>query len=279
MSKTLTLTESELIKLIEDTAREHLLEREKKADPNFDTKVRKVSRRYGKLFERYSKSSNDVKFNAWKDETLKLKHQGYSDNILGEALTVHTSLLTEIELVAGGGSWIREGIWKWILGFMGITDPKLQSAIAIPLGNVGFFDLPKLLNCDYLVGVLSEGVIEYLMDVGVKMVMPDAGMMTNGIRNVVAKTIEGTEMKENVEEQLRQMVCGKLSDKKTQVNNLMSDKKKEDKKTSTGEDDWRKKAFQGFVDKMGGDKSSSDASGSKKWYDDIVSSVMAGISK
>ena len=196
---------------------------------------------------------------------------------LGEALTIHTNLLTEVELVAGGGSWIREGVWKWILGFMGITDPKLQAAIAIPLGNVGFFDLPKLLNCDFLVGVLSEGVIEYLMDVGVKMVMPDAGMMTNGIRNVVAKTIEGTEMKENVEEQLRQMVCGKLGEKKSKVDDLMKDKKKEDTKTKKGGDDWRSKAM-GFV-KDGLGKSSDSKGGSKEWYDDIVQSVMAGLTK
>ena len=43
MSNKLTLTESELIKLIEDTAREHLLEREKKSDPNFDSKVRIIA--------------------------------------------------------------------------------------------------------------------------------------------------------------------------------------------------------------------------------------------
>ena len=115
MGNTLRLTETELIKLIEDTAREHLIETERKNDPNFDTKVRNVSRRYGKIFEKYSKSSNDVKFEAWKDETIKLKKKGYSDNVLGEALTKHTSLLTEIEIVAGGGSFIREGIWKrWI---------------------------------------------------------------------------------------------------------------------------------------------------------------------
>ena len=101
-------------------------------------------------------------------------------------------------------------------------------------------------------------------------------MMTNGIRNVVAKTIEGTEMKENVEEQLRQMVCGKLADKKTQVNNVMNDKKKEEKKTKSG-DDWRSKAM-GFVkDELG--KSSDNKGGSKQWYDDIVQSVMAGLTK
>ena len=278
MSKTLTLTESELIKLIEDTAREHLLEREKKEDPNFDSKVRKVSRRYGKLFEKYSKSSNDVKFEAWKDETIKLKNQGYSDNVLGEALTIHSTLLTEIELVSGGGSWIREGIWKWILSFLGIKDPKLQAAIAIPLGNIGFFDLPKLLNCDFLVGTLSEGVMEYLLDIGIQGIVPgEPGKMTNAIRNVVAKTIEGTEMKENIEAQLRDMVCGKLSQKKSQVNDLMNDKKKEEKKTKSG-DDWRSRAM-GFVkDELGG-KTSDSKGGSKQWYDDIVQSVMAGLTK
>ena len=115
------------------------------------------------------------------------------------------------------------------------------------------------------------------MDVGVKMVMPDAGMMTNGIRNVVAKTIEGTEMKENVEEQLRQMVCGKLGEKKSKVDDLMKDKKKEDTKTKKGGDDWRSKAM-GFV-KDGLGKSSDSKGGSKEWYDDIVQSVMAGLTK
>ena len=279
MSKTLTLTETELIKLIEDTAREHLLEREKKTDKNFDTKVRKVARRYGKLFEKFSKSSDAIKFNAWKNETINLKNQGYSDNILGEALTIHTSLLTEIELVSGGGSWIREGIWKWILGFMGIKDPALQKAIAIPLGNVGFFDLPKLLNCDYLVGVLSEGVIEYLLDVGVTMVVPgEPGMMTNGIRNVVAKTIEGTEMKQNIETQLRQMVCGKLGEKKAKVEDVMSDEKTKTKTKTKKGDDWRSKAM-GFVKDELTKGNQNKTGGSKEWYDDIVQSVMAGITK
>ena len=283
MSNTLRLTETELIKLIEDTAREHLVEAERKNDPNFEIKVRNVSRRYGKLFEKYSKSSNDVKFEAWKNETIKLKKKGYSDNVLGEALTKHTSLLTEIEIVSGGGSWIREGVWKWILGFMGINDPKLQKAIAIPLGNVGFFDLPKLMNCDFLVGVLSEGVVEYLLDVGVTMIVPgEPGMMTNGIRNVVAKTIEGTEMKQNIEDQIRGMVCGKLAGKKEEVSDLMSDKKKEDKEKETKagyKDDWRSKAM-GFVkDELGKSSEGGSEGGSKQWYDDIVQSVMAGMTK
>ena len=101
--------------------------------------------------------------------------------------------------------------------------------------------------------------------------------MTNAIRNVVAKTIEGTEMKENIEAQLRDMVCGKLSQKKSQVNDLMNDKKKEEKKTKSG-DDWRSKAM-GFVkDELGG-KTSDSKGGSKQWYDDIVQSVMAGLTK
>jgi len=52
-------------------------------------------------------------------------------------------------------------------------------------------------------------------------------------------------MKQNIETQLREMVCGKLGQKKSQVSDLMNDKKQSDKKTKTGED-WRSKAM-GFV--------------------------------
>ena len=162
---------------------------------------------------------------------------------------------------------------------MGIKDPALQKAIAIPLGNVGFFDLPKLLNCDYLVGVLSEGVIEYLLDVGVTMVVPgEPGMMTNGIRNVVAKTIEGTEMKQNIETQLRQMVCGKLGEKKAKVEDVMNDEKTKNKTKTKKGDDWRSKAM-GFVKDELSKGNQNKSGGSKEWYDDIVQSVMAGIAK
>ncbi len=74
------------------------------------------------------------------------------------------------------------------------------------------------------------------------------------------------------------MVCGKLGEKKSQVSDLMSDKKQSDKKTKTGED-WRSKAM-GFVkDELGKPSQGSSQGGSKQWYDDIVQSVMAGITK
>ena len=85
MKKRIELTEGELIKLIEDTAREYIIEREKSVDKSFDYKVDKVTRRYGKLFERYENATPEEKFEAFKNETISLLEHGYSDIILGEA--------------------------------------------------------------------------------------------------------------------------------------------------------------------------------------------------
>ena len=49
MSKTIKLTESELIQLIEDTARKQILLNAKSKDRNFDNKISKVTKRFTKV--------------------------------------------------------------------------------------------------------------------------------------------------------------------------------------------------------------------------------------
>ena len=52
MSKTIKLTESELIQLIEDTARKQILLNAKSKDMNFDNKISKVTKRFTKVLSR-----------------------------------------------------------------------------------------------------------------------------------------------------------------------------------------------------------------------------------
>jgi len=259
MKQRIELTESELIRLIESTARECILEREKSVDKGFDYKVDKVTRRYGKLFERFENATQEEKFEAFKNETISLLEHGYSDIILGEALNNHTSLLTEIELGTGSFSWIREGIWGWVLGFLGIDKGPLRQALVISLGNVPFTDIPKLFKCDYLVSVLSEGVKEYLLYKVTDMFQQgEPGKMMNLVRNVVGDTVQSTEMNKRIEKYLKETVCGALGGKKEQVNKLFNDeeKNKEEK----------------FTPPSGGDKPEGGS-----WYDDLVSQVMSSI--
>lgn len=259
MKKKLELTESELIKLIEDTAREYIIDKEKSLDKSFNYKVDKVTKRYGKLFEKYSNASTEQKFIAFKNETTSLLEHGYSDIILGEALVNHTSLLTEIELGAGAFSWIREGIWGWLLGFLGIAEGPLRKALVISLGNVPFVDIPKLFKCDYLVSVLSEGVKEYLLYKATDMFQEgQPGKMMNLLRNVIGDTIQSTDMNQKIEKYLKETVCGALSGKKSKVSNLFKDEEKSKPTGFTPPGEEPKKGT---------------------WYDDLVAQVMDSIKK
>lgn len=260
MKQRIELTESELIKLIESTARECIIEREKSIDKGFDYKVNKVTKRYGKLFEKYDNASKEEKFEAFKNETVRLLEHGYTDIILGEALTKHTSLLSEgIELGTGSFSWIREGLWGWVLGFLGVGEGPLRKALVISLGNVPFTDIPKLFKCDYLISVLSEGVKEFMLYKVTDMFQEgEPGKMMGLVRNIVGDTVQSTEMNKRIEKYLKETVCGALGGKKDQVSKLFSDDKKE------------KEEFK--------PPSGSDPKGGS-WYDDLVQQVMSSITK
>ena len=79
MGKTIKLTESEIIQLIEDTARKQILLNAKSKDMNFDNKISKVTKRFTKVLNRLPESTaNEKLLEAIRKETINLREAGYS---------------------------------------------------------------------------------------------------------------------------------------------------------------------------------------------------------
>ena len=156
----------------------------------------------------------------------------------------------------------------------------MKIALSATLGNVPFWDIPKLLKCDYLVGVLTSGMVDFLGDevgrfIGGAEEGEQTGQMNRFIRNIFAETMETTAMKQKIDAYLRDMVCGALSGKKEKVEKLMGDEKTKDKDKVKKEPGSKQTGWgKGLPDFMGGDDDSGteppSGSTEKAWYDEIL---------
>ena len=153
MGKTIKLTESELIQLIEDTARKQILLNAKSKDMNFDNKISKVTKRFTKVLNRIPESfSSNEKMEAIRKETLNLREAGYSYLIIGESFKLCFNTLNEDfndilrTAFSSAGETAKEYAYGFVLDIFGIPDGHLKSALVVSLGEIPFTDIPRLMT-------------------------------------------------------------------------------------------------------------------------------------
>ena len=222
MGKTIKLTESELIQLIEDTARKQILLNAKSKDMNFDNKISKVTKRFNKVLTRIPESfSSNEKMEVIRKETLNLREAGYSYLIIGESFklcfnTLNEDPLTNIlkKVFSSAGETAKEYAYGFVLDLFGIPDGHLKSALIVTLGDVDIKDIPKLMtDCKFTANVVADGCLEYVLalimsDVaGIESTGGQAGMLGMIIRNAVDKQLDETEIKKNLLVSIEDLIC------------------------------------------------------------------------
>ena len=232
MSK-ITFTESELVDFIEDISSPTL-----KSQPLSESKNRRLVN-WVDRFERKNKGKGPTQiFENFAQDINKLHHAGFTLNEISHSLEHNPKLIAEQSFTmsskqgAMGTVWdsLLEGIWRWILNMFGI-EGELKEILAQSLGNVRFFDIPKLMNCEYLTKVLTKSIVfEYLPR---RVTAAFSGMERGGtmevlLGNSMANLADNTQFYKDVEKQISGMLCGPLGEKKKQVQDTLNDKEKDE---------------------------------------------------
>ena len=233
MSK-ITFKESELIEFIEEIAKE------KKQPVLSESKQRKLDIWVDRFERKNLNSSPEVVFENFSKEAKKLSRIGITTTDISNSLRTNKKQLFEQQLGKNQGFFgtiwdtMREGIYRWILGMFGVKDGELKEALTITLGNVSPFDIPKLLNCDFLTNVLAKGIIiEYLPRKIISMFGgPErGGTMEVLMGNTIANLSDNNQFYIDLKNQIQELVCGKLGEKREQVQGALDDVESENKES------------------------------------------------
>jgi hypothetical protein len=223
MGKTIKLKESELIQLIEDTARKQILVNAKSKDTNLDSKISKVTKRFSKVLNKVSESTNNEKIEVIRKETIKLREAGYSYLIIGESFKLCSNSLNEgfldtsntlKNLLGTAFSSVsdsaKEYAYDWLLGLLGIPPGNFKNAMVISLGNVPVTEIPKLLtDCQFTSEYVAKGIVEYVIELIKEDITGEAGAGALGklIRNMVEKKLGETEAHKDIMSAVQGLIC------------------------------------------------------------------------
>ena len=228
--KTLRLTETELVDLIETTVKENI----NSAPKLPQNKVRLVKNRFTKWAKLNEGKKPNQAFASFSKECYKLRKHGYSDEVINEGLK-QTTLLNEAPVVASDGAmgsiWntVREGFYGWILGKFGVSG-ETKVLLRTVLGNVPVWDLPQLLmNCNLLVSAIVKGLPEYVAGwIGRSTLF--GGKDTNFgmlMQNAIADYMDDTAIYVNMEKKIRSMICSGHEVKTDQLKDMFNKKASE----------------------------------------------------
>ena len=242
MSK-VRFTEEELVGFIEGIVENEI------STPKQPTLSESKNRRLINWADRFERKnigkSPDIMCENFVKDMHKLTRAGFTLDEISYSLKHNKKYLVEQEFTMSknqgmmGTLWdgVLEGIWRMILNMFGIKG-EMKEVMATTLGNVQFFDIPKLLNCDFLTTVLTKSIVfEYLpRRVARQFTSMEGGdTMEVLLGNTFANLADNTEFYKDVERQIREIVCGKLKEKKKQVKDAIKDgERKNDEKTKYG---------------------------------------------
>ena len=221
MGKTIKLTESELIQLIEDTARKQILLNAKSKDMNFDNKISKVTKRFTKVLSRIPESfSPNKKMEIIRKETLNLREAGYSYLIIGESFNSCLNPLNEGlgdilgYVFSSAGETAKEYAYNYVLDMFGIPEGHLKAALVTTLAEVPMTDIPKLMtDCKFTAKIVADGCSEYVVGLimndltGLQTTAGSGGVLGPMIRNVVDKQLDDTQIKKEMMSSIQSMIC------------------------------------------------------------------------
>lgn len=221
-------TESELIKYIEDVVEEY------KTPILSEFKIHKL-RNWEKRFVR--KNSKNTRYIAenFVNDINRLERNGITPYEVSAYLKTESKLINEqsdaLSLFTQGlgnnvGEIVRERLISFILSTLGIKDPQMKEVLSLTLSTVPIVELPKLMDCDYLIPKLSNSIIKYMVRKMVKSTTGDVGnessLTTVILSTPFANLVNNTEFITDVETKLREVICNKLKDKGVSLQGLLN---------------------------------------------------------
>lgn len=231
MSK-IKFTETELVGFIEEIAKSEISQKITKTKLTESKDIRlKI---WTDRFERKNMDkSPEIIFENFITGIHKLQRNGITTDELSESLKKNKKYILEQKTFTMsqdqgvlGSLWgtVREKLWTWLLGTFGITG-DLADFVAISLGNVPIWDIPKLLNCNYLAPFLTKGLIEYgAFKLGKATIGLD-GTFEQVLRNSLTDIGDNSAIYIEIEGKVREVLCGPLDEKKKQVEDVLGDNK------------------------------------------------------
>jgi len=222
-------TEAELIDFIEGIAKD----KNKSNKPVLsESKSRKLEI-WKRRFERKNiNESDDVICENFYNEILKLDRNGISPEDVSLFFESKTQLLGENTAALGGLNlnqgifgtlWetVREKLYRWLLSKFGV-EGELQEALAATLGDVPFFDIPKLMNCNFLAPIITKGLIEYAIRKAGRSFTGMSGTFEQLFGNSLDNLLANTEFYQEVLQNVTNTICGPLGEKRSQVQNAIN---------------------------------------------------------
>jgi len=161
-------------------------------------------------------------------EALYLNQQGFNKELINESFwDTLKGLFTGVG-VDSIGQYFKEQVAKYIIGKIapGEENGWIAGVIEKLIGNTPILEIPKLLNCDYLIPKLSESIVEEVID-KTKNSIGLSGAISDIIRNGLVTSLNKTELAKSLEKSLTSVVCpslSKVSDKLMDVAGTMKDK-------------------------------------------------------
>jgi hypothetical protein len=159
-------------------------------------------------------------------EALYLNQQGFDKDLINESFWD-----TLKGLFSGVGfnsisAYFKEQVAKYIISKIapGSENGWIAGTIEKLIGNVPIGELPKLLNCDYLVPKLAKSIAEEAIDKTKNSVGLTGGVF-DILRNGIVDSLEETSFAQNLEKGLTSIVCPSLSTVSNKLMNVASDMK------------------------------------------------------
>jgi hypothetical protein len=145
-------------------------------------------------------------------EALYLNQQGFNKELINE------NFWDTLKGMFGGvgfdsiGQYFKEQVAKYIISKIapGEENGWIAGIIEKLIGNTPISEIPKLLNCDYLVPKLAESIVEEVLDKA-KDSMGLSGAISDIIRNGIVTSLNKTELAQSLEKSLTSVVCPALS--------------------------------------------------------------------
>jgi hypothetical protein len=145
-------------------------------------------------------------------EALYLNQQGFNKELINE------NFWDTLKGMFGGvgfdsiGQYFKEQVAKYIISKIapGEENGWIAGIIEKLIGNTPISEIPKLLNCDYLVPKLAESIVEEVLDKA-KNSMGLSGAISDIIRNGIVSSLNKTELAQSLEKSLTAVVCPALS--------------------------------------------------------------------
>ena len=159
-------------------------------------------------------------------EALYLNQQGFNKELINESFwDTIKGLFSGVGMDSISG-YFKEQVAKYIIGKVapGTENGWIAGTIEKLIGNTPIGEIPKLLNCDYLIPKLAKSIAEEAIDKTKNSVGLTGGVF-DILRNGIVDSLENTAFSQSLEKGLTTIVCPSLSTVSSKLMNAASDMK------------------------------------------------------